>query len=703
MLGLVGQGEEGGLVDVEHPDLLAMAGELEALGVGDGLVDDHIGVAAVTVAGDVVGNVTSTDPLICDGPSHAWATWAVRTKSSQSGLNFCRCRCTRRGSKEGPIEMALMLVTDDSYRCRASICAPMNRSWMYTTGLRRQYKEYRDDVLSFMKAAEEDRIRRNDKYMCCPCSDCKNEISWENEKEVHAHLIRRGFMERYTCWVKHGEQDPGTDGAAVDGSGANNHEGDEEEHDMFVPSPLGGEMVHVDPDLLQDLLRDVDYPAMNERDSMKFSRLVSDSETPLYTGCKPKHTKLSATLDLMKLKASSGWSDKSFTKLLGILKDMLPQENTLPETTYEAKQVMCPLGLEVRRIHACPNDCILYHKQYADLDACPVCNTSERRARRRERSQSGVVQRRLCGIYQSLVVSREYLPTPMKQSPRQPGNDIDVFLKPVIDDLENLWKEGVETWDAYGQENFTLRVILFCTINDYPTLGNLSGQTVKGKKACSDCMEHTHMHRSWIIISPSKPEVMDSPATPTDFSLLHSLAHYNESCYTKGLFGICVACLELPQTLPNLPQRKRSLRERRKLKQKNKINKTRGRPSDLRPSTRRGRRRELTGARKRDGRRRTAAGVELLRRRGSGRRRRRLSGDRRRRRRGGRRSSPHAHLTAATGSGGDGANDGAARLEDGPRRRRLGRRGGGTTGDEGARELGKTKEDAKGMLYIGLD
>src|SRR5512141_2713402 len=81
---------------------------------------------------------------------------------------------------------------------------------------------------------------------------------------------------------------------------------------MFVPSPLGGELVDVDPDMRQDMLRDVDDLAMNERDSMKFSRLVSDSETPLYAGCKPKHTKLSATLDLMKLKASSGWSDEFY-------------------------------------------------------------------------------------------------------------------------------------------------------------------------------------------------------------------------------------------------------------------------------------------------------------------------------------------------------------------------------------------------------
>nr|AAV43815.1 hypothetical protein [Oryza sativa Japonica Group] len=197
-------------------------------------------------------------------------------------------------------------------------------------------------------------------------------------------------MKGYTCWVKHGEQESGS-GAAADRSGAHNQE-DEDGHDMFIPFPLGGEMVDVDHDLLQDMLRDVEDPAQNERDSMKFSRLVSDSETPLYVGCKAKHTKLSVTLDLMKLKASSGWTDKSFTDLLGILKAMLPGENTLLETTYEAKQVLCPLGLEVRRIYACPNDCILYHKQYADLDACPVCKAS--RYKRKKSADEGKKSKR---------------------------------------------------------------------------------------------------------------------------------------------------------------------------------------------------------------------------------------------------------------------------------------------------------------------
>ena len=43
-------------------------------------------------------------------------------------------------------------------------------------------------------------------------------------------------------------------------------------------------------------------------------------------------------------------------------------------TTYESTKVVCPLGLEAQKIHACPNDCILYRGEYENLDSCPVCN-----------------------------------------------------------------------------------------------------------------------------------------------------------------------------------------------------------------------------------------------------------------------------------------------------------------------------------------
>ena len=41
--------------------------------------------------------------------------------------------------------------------------------------------------------------------------------------------------------------------------------------------------------------------------------------------------------------------------------------------------------------------------------------------------------------------------------PKQPGNDIDVYLKPLIDDLLLLWKEeGVRMWDAHAEDHFNL-------------------------------------------------------------------------------------------------------------------------------------------------------------------------------------------------------------------------------------------------------
>jgi hypothetical protein len=62
---------------------------------------------------------------------------------------------------------------------------------------------------------------------------------------------------------------------------------------------------------------------------------------------------------------------------------MLPKDNELPATTYEAKQVVCPMGLEIKKIHACPNDCILYRGiEYEKLDACPVCHVSRYKIRR---------------------------------------------------------------------------------------------------------------------------------------------------------------------------------------------------------------------------------------------------------------------------------------------------------------------------------
>ncbi|XP_020242858.1 uncharacterized protein LOC109821073 [Asparagus officinalis] len=73
--------------------------------------------------------------------------------------------------------------------------------------------------------------------------------------------------------------------------------------------------------------------------------------------------------------------------------------------------------------------------------------------------------------------------------PRAPGKDIDVYLRPLIDELKELWDIGVETFDASVGRNFNLRACVLWTINDFFAYGNLSGWSTKGYKACPVCNE----------------------------------------------------------------------------------------------------------------------------------------------------------------------------------------------------------------------
>jgi len=76
------------------------------------------------------------------------------------------------------------------------------------------------------------------------------------------------------------------------------------------------------------------------------------------------------------MKARNEWSDKSFTKLLELLSDMLSEGKMMPTSNYDAKKILCPMGMEYKKIHACSNDYVLYRKEFINLHQCPHCGLS---------------------------------------------------------------------------------------------------------------------------------------------------------------------------------------------------------------------------------------------------------------------------------------------------------------------------------------
>jgi hypothetical protein len=60
-------------------------------------------------------------------------------------------------------------------------------------------------------------------------------------------------------------------------------------------------------------------------------------------------------------------------------------------------------------------------------------------------------------------------------------NNIYVYLLPLVDDLNELWNEGIITYNSSTKKIFQLHASLLWIINDFLAYENLFGYSTKGK------------------------------------------------------------------------------------------------------------------------------------------------------------------------------------------------------------------------------
>ncbi|GAA0139784.1 hypothetical protein LIER_35132 [Lithospermum erythrorhizon] len=70
---------------------------------------------------------------------------------------------------------------------------------------------------------------------------------------------------------------------------------------------------------------------------------------------------------------------------------------------------------------------------------------------------------------------------------KSPGNKIDVYMQPLIEDLKELCSSGVKTYNDSSKCSFELRAALLWTISDYPGYEYLSGWGTKSQFSCPYC------------------------------------------------------------------------------------------------------------------------------------------------------------------------------------------------------------------------
>ncbi|XP_019189999.1 PREDICTED: uncharacterized protein LOC109184453 [Ipomoea nil] len=451
-----------------------------------------------------------------------------------------------------------------------------SKKWMsfFNDRLNEHYKDGVQKFLNyaFLKTAEEHKIR-------CPCVKCKNS-GYRSREVVEMHLYVYGISPNYTFWYHHGER-----------RGEPQSDNEEEEHESENDEEI--------QELLEDIYLEyysfdksgsnigtsnhIEHGEEPNEEANAFYKMLKEFEQPAYPGCNT--SKLSIIVKLLYIKSIGRWSNESFDMLLQMLKDILPSGSSLPETYYDAKNIIRDLGLSYEKIDACVNNCMLYWKDDDDCSSCKICGAS----RWKEDINSGEIKIKSNGKKVSLKTMRYFplkprlqrlfmsrniasfmrwhhdsrvddgvmrhpadsmawkyfdeihkdfsleprnvrlslasdgfqpfnqsktsysiwpvilipynLPPCMKDSnfilsmlipgPEGPGDAIDIYLKPLIEELKELWEVGVDTFDASTRQNFKLHASLLWTINDFPAYENLSGWSTKGKMACPCCNKET--------------------------------------------------------------------------------------------------------------------------------------------------------------------------------------------------------------------
>jgi hypothetical protein len=129
---------------------------------------------------------------------------------------------------------------------------------------------------------------------------------------------------------------------------------------------------------MEEMLRHIEPKVLlgSAKGLENFETLKKAATDRMYEGCGKEWTVLRFMLHLLIVEAKFEWLGNSFNELLTLLTNLLPKLNLVPRNTYESKKIINPLKMRVPRIHVCRNHCILYRRDYAELEKCPNCDAS---------------------------------------------------------------------------------------------------------------------------------------------------------------------------------------------------------------------------------------------------------------------------------------------------------------------------------------
>jgi hypothetical protein len=184
----------------------------------------------------------------------------------------------------------------------------------------------------------------------------------------------------------------------------------EQPMDMNVSDDGVGHDGNIDVVCFDELLEGLHTIAVEDGridDDSFLTNLMKEAKWKLYPGC-TKFSKFSFVVKLLHMKSFYRISNTAFSLILKLMAEAFPTLNTVPKLYDDATKFLRRLGLGYDSIHVCLNNCVLFRKQYAELDHCPFCETSRWKDPERKRIPQKVMRHfPLAPRLQRMFVSKE--------------------------------------------------------------------------------------------------------------------------------------------------------------------------------------------------------------------------------------------------------------------------------------------------------
>ncbi|KAM3239613.1 hypothetical protein ACQJBY_053356 [Aegilops geniculata] len=185
----------------------------------------------------------------------------------------------------------------------------------------------------------------------CPCSKCFCGHKWTRDV-MTTHLCSNGFMLGYERWTSHGESD-----APENVEHDNMGDGDRV-NDMLIDA------------IVPEGVSKGDEPTKSAR---KFYEMLMEADKRLHE--KTTQSRLSIVGRLMTIKTQHNLSEACYNEMMTLIHDIVGDDaaKDLPANFHRSKKLLHSLVMPYVKIHACPNNCMIYYKENENKEKCTIC------------------------------------------------------------------------------------------------------------------------------------------------------------------------------------------------------------------------------------------------------------------------------------------------------------------------------------------